>query len=103
MPRGLPDDCEKVWREMSITGIENHEPSTEYDKESIKQLALLYRDTQLMLKNPFNLSPEQINDLRTNSQKLRAELDRQITLVRRLHPKCFICLYIRINLVIIVI
>ena len=86
MPLGLQVNYEEVWKEVSTAEFQNLTPSTEYDKESIKQLAILYRDAQIMLKNPPNLSPEQINDLRASSQKLRVELDRQVALVRRLEP-----------------
>ena len=47
-------------------------------------MAKLYRDAQDILRNPPNISPKQIQDLRASSQKLKAELDKQITLVRKL-------------------
>ena len=76
MPCGLQVNYEDVWKEVSTAEFQNIKPSTKYDKESIKQLAILYRDAQNMLKNPSNLSPKQIQDLRASSQKLKAELDK---------------------------
>ena len=62
MPRGLQVNYEDVWKEVSTAEIQNIKPSTEYDKESIKQLAILYRDAQDILRNPPNISPKQIQD-----------------------------------------
>ena len=84
MPRGLQVNYEDVWKEVSMAEFQNINPSTEYAKESIKQLAILYRDAQDILRNPPNISPKQIQDLRASSQKLKAELDKQIALVRKL-------------------
>ena len=86
MPGGLRGDYEEVWKEVCSGEFENLTPSTKYDKDSIRQLAELYKEALQMLNNPLHLSPEQINDLRASTQKLRVELDKQIVLVRRLDP-----------------
>ena len=70
MPRGLQVNYEDVWKEVSTAEFQNIKPLTEYDKESIKQLAILYRDAQNILRDPPNISPKQIQDLRASSQKL---------------------------------
>ena len=54
----------------------NLTPSTKYDKDSIRQLAELYKEALQMLNNRLHLSPEQINDHRASTQKLRVELDK---------------------------
>lgn len=84
MPLDLPINYEDVWKEVSAAEFQNIKPSTEYDEESIKQFAILYRDAKEILKNPPNISPKQIQDLRVKTQKLKAELEKQITLVQRL-------------------
>ena len=86
MPGGLRVDHEEVWNEVSSAEFANLTPSTEYDHDSIRQLAKLYKEALQMLNNPLHLSPAQITDLRASTQKLRAELDKQIVLVRRLDP-----------------
>ena len=86
MPGGLRVNCDKVWKEVSSAEFVNIAPSTEYDHDSIRWLAELYKEALQMLNNPLHLSPEQINDLRASTQKLRAELDKQIVLGRRLDP-----------------
>ena len=84
MPLDLPINYEDVWKEVSAAEFQNIKPSTEYDEESIKQFAILYRDAKEILMNPPNISPKQIQDLRVKTQKLKAELEKQITLVQRL-------------------
>ena len=84
MPLDLQINYEDVWKEVSAAEFQNIKPSTEYDEESIKQFAILYRDAKEILKNPPNISPKQIQDLRVKTQKLKAELEKQITLVQRL-------------------
>ena len=84
MPLDLPINYEDVWKEVSAAEFQNIKPLTEYDEESIKQFAILYRDAKEILKNPPNISPKQIQDLRVKTQKLKAELEKQITLVQRL-------------------
>ena len=37
MPRGLQINYEDVWKEVSMAEFQNINPSTQYDKESIKQ------------------------------------------------------------------
>ena len=86
MPGGLHVDYEEIWKEVCNAEFKNFAPSTEYNHDSVKQLAELYKEALQMLNNPLHLSPEQINDLRASTQKLRAELDKQIVLVRRLDP-----------------
>ena len=86
MPGGLRVNYEEVWTEVSSAEFENLTPSIQYDKDTIRQLAMLYKEALHMLNNPLHLSPEQINDLRASTQKLRGELDKQIVLVRRLDP-----------------
>ena len=73
-------------KEVCSAEFNNLTPSTEYDKDSIRQLAELYKEALQMLNNPLHLNLKQINDLRASTQKLRAELDKQIVLVRRLDP-----------------
>ena len=84
MPRDLQFNYEDVWKEVSVADFQNISPSTEYDNESFKQLAILYRDAQDILRNPPNITPKQIQELRASSQKLKAEIDKQIALVKRL-------------------
>ena len=86
MPGGLRVNCDKVWKEVSSAKFANLTPLTEYDHDSIRQLAELYKEALQMSNNPLHLNLKQINVLRASSQKLRAELDKQIVLVRRLDP-----------------
>ena len=61
MPRGQQINCEDVWKEVSTSQFQNMRPSTELDKQSIKELAILYRDTKEMVQNPpGGISPKQI-------------------------------------------
>ena len=85
MPRGQQINCEDVWKEVSTNTFSNIRPSTEFDKQSIKELAILYRDAKNMVQNPpEGLSHKQIQELRGNVQRLKQELGKQITLVQRL-------------------
>ena len=85
MPRGQQINCEDVWKEVSTSQVSNIRPSTEFDKQSIKELAILYRDAKEMVQNPpGGLSHKQIQELRGNVQRLKQELEKQITLVKRL-------------------
>ena len=86
MPGGLHVNCDEVWKEVSSAEFVNLTPSTEYDHDSFRQLAELYKEALQMLNNPLHLRPTQITDLRASTQKLRAEFDKQIVLVRRLDP-----------------
>ena len=86
MPGGLRVDYEEILKEVCSAEFENFAPSTEYNHDSIKQLAKLYKEALQMLNNPLHLSPEQISDLRASTRKSRAELDKQIVLVKRLDP-----------------
>ena len=85
MPRCQQINCEDIWKEVSTNTFNNIRPSTEFDKQSIRELAILYRDAINMVKNPpEGLSHKQIQELRENVTRLRQELEKQITLVQRL-------------------
>ena len=83
MCRGQQINCEDVWKEVSTSQFQNMRPSTAFDKQSIKELAILYRDAKEMVQNPpGGISPKQIQELRGNVQRLKRELEKQITLVQ---------------------
>ena len=45
----------------------------------------MYRDAKEMVQNPpGGISPKQVQELRGNVQRLKRELEKQITLVQRL-------------------
>ena len=54
-----------VWREVSSVEFANMAPSSEHDRDSVKRLADLIRETLQVLQNPAHLSPAQISDLKT--------------------------------------
>ena len=57
MPGGLCVNYEEVWKEVSSAEFANLTPSTEYDKDSIRQLAELYKEALQILKNSLHISP----------------------------------------------
>ena len=84
MPRGQQINCEDIWKEVSTNTFNNIRPSTEFDKQSIRELTILYRDAINMVQNPpEGLSHKQIQELRGNVKRLKQELEKQITLVQR--------------------
>ena len=70
MPGGLRVNCDKVWKEVSSAEFVNISPLTEYDRDSVMQLADLIKEALQILQNPVHLSPAQINDLRIKIRKL---------------------------------
>ena len=57
MPGGLHVDYEEIWKEVCSAEFENFAPSTEYNHDSIKQLAELYKEALQMLNIPLHQSP----------------------------------------------
>ena len=85
MPRGQQINCEDIWKEVFTRTFNSVKPTTEFDKQSIRELAILYRDAVNMVQNPpEGLSHKQIQELRGNVKRLKWELEKQITLVQRL-------------------
>ena len=85
MPRGQQINCEDIWKEVSTDTFNSIRPTTEFDKQSIRELAILYRDAVNMVQNPpEGLSHKQTQELRGNVKRLKWELEKQITLVQRL-------------------
>ena len=85
MPKGQQINYEDIWKEVSANTFNSIRPSTEFDKQSIRELAILYRDAVNMVQNPpEGLSHKQIQELGGNVKRLKGELEKQITLVQRL-------------------
>ena len=85
MPKGQQINYEDIWKEVPANTFNSIRPSTEFNKQSIRELAILYKDAVNMVQNPpEGLSHKQIQELRGNVKRLKRELEKQITLVQRL-------------------
>ena len=73
-----------IWNEVSSPDFVSAVSTTEYDTNTIRELALLLREGQNILNNPHALNQEQVNHLTAKLREVRAEILRQAPLVRNL-------------------
>ena len=73
-----------IWNEVSSPEFVSAVSTTEYDTNTIRELALLLREGQNILNNPHALNQEQVNHLTAKLREVRAEIRRQAPLVRNL-------------------
>ena len=84
MSRRMAVNFDDIWNEVSSPDFVGSVPTTEYDTNTIRELALLLREGQNILNNPNVLSQEQVNELTAKLREVRAEIRRQAPLVRNL-------------------
>ena len=79
-----PVNYDDIWNEVSSPEFVSAVSTTEYDTNTIRELALLLREGQNILNNPHALNQEQVNHLTAKLREVRAEILRQAPLVRNL-------------------
>ena len=79
-----PVNYDDIWNEVSSPEFVSAVSTTEYDANTIRELALLLREGQNILNNPHALNQEQVNHLTAKLREVRAEIRRQAPLVRNL-------------------
>ena len=79
-----PVNYDDIWNEVSSPDFVSTVSTTEYDTNTIRELALLLREGQNILNNPHALNQEQVNHLTAKLREVRAEILRQAPLVRNL-------------------
>ena len=77
-----PVDYDDIWNEVSSPEFVSAVSTTEYDTNTIRELALLLREGKNILNNPHALNQEQVNHLTAKLRELKAEILRQAPLVR---------------------
>ena len=77
-----PVDYDDIWNEVSTPEFVSAVSTTEYDTNTIRELALLLREGKNILNNPHALNQEQVNHLTAKLRELKAEILRQAPLVR---------------------
>ena len=77
-----PVDYDDIWNEVSAPEFVSAVSTTEYDTNTIRELALLLREGKNILNNPHALNQEQVNHLTAKLRELKAEILRQAPLVR---------------------
>ena len=77
-----PVDYDDIWNEVSSPEFVSAISTTEYDTNTIRELALLLREGKNILNNPHALNQEQGNHLTAKLRELKAEILRQAPLVR---------------------
>ena len=78
----MPVDYDDIWNEVSSPEFVSAVSTTEYDTNTIRELALLLREGKNILNNPHALNQEQVNHLTAKLRELKAEILRQAPLVR---------------------
>ena len=84
MSRRMAVNFDDIWNEVSSPDFVGSVPTTEYDPNAVRELALLLREGQNILNNPNVLSQEQVNELTAKLREVRVEIRRQVPLVRNL-------------------
>ena len=79
-----PVNYDDIWNEVSSPEFVSAVSTTEYDTNTIRELALLLREGKSILNNPHTLNQEQVNHLTAKLRELKAEILRQAPLVRNL-------------------
>ena len=64
----------------------NWTPSSEYDRDSVRGLTNLIRESLQIFRNSEHLNQAQIKDLKVKVQQLNTQLTRESTLARRVDP-----------------
>ena len=82
MPHGMPVDYDDIWNEVSSAEFESAETTTEYDVNTVRELALLLREARNILNHPHTLNQEQVNILIAKVRELKTEVIRQSSLVK---------------------
>ena len=77
-----PVDYDDIWNEVSSPEFVSAIPTTEYDTNTIRELALLLREGKNILNKPHALNQEQVNHLTAKLREVKAEILRQAPLVR---------------------
>ena len=77
-----PVNYDDIWNEVSSPEFVSAVSTTEYDTNTIRELALLLREGKSILNNPHTLNQEQVNRLTAKLRELKAEILRQAPLVR---------------------
>ena len=82
MSNRMPVDFKDIWKEVFSPEFAGAIPTTEYDHNTVQEMASLLREGQNILNNPHGLNQEEINHLTIKLREVKAEILRQAPLVR---------------------